>query len=341
MKKFYQTLRYSFNPVTWKHYEKTKVFEKLEDAIAYAKRYSRDCGKCHFTDMLIFECTPCADVYETDAYSADMLRRSDECKQIYVATCWDGILRACNTEVEQTSKTDEAEQEQEQEQEKRKDMVAESTEGYAEPKKTEKSDAPNYSLQNHWGLDAYLKDCKKNPELHRAMRQLLEQLADTAYNYGFQKGMGMDTTKTLARLDAQDRACFTVGIPKEIVHKTFRVEQERGYKKSGGAPKIDESYDMGYGTTSYPGYLGDTYILLGQPFEDNNDAGEAVFFAYAVKIGDRFDKDGNVKCYKLEFEIINPNWEEEGKEACDWYEASNIEFWNYVYYSYMDKQFIY
>lgn len=238
MKKFYETLRSSFNPVTWKHYEKTKVFENLEDAIAYAKRYSRDCGKCHFTDMLIFECTPCADVYETDAYSADMLRSSDECKQIYVATCCDGVLRACNTEAEQTSKTDEAEQEQ------KKDTVAESAEGYAEPEKTEKSDAP----------------------------------------------------------------------------------------------KIDESYDMGYGTTSY---LGDTYILLGQPFEDNNDAGEAVFFAYAVKIGDRFDKDENVKCYKLEFEIINPNWEEEGKEACDWYEASNAEFWNYVYYSYMDKQFIY
>lgn len=110
MKKFYETLRSSFNPVTWKHYEKTKVFENLEDAIAYAKRYSRDCGKCHFTDMLIFECTPRADVYETDAYSADMLRSSDECKQIYVATCCDGVLRACNTEAEQTSESSESEE---------------------------------------------------------------------------------------------------------------------------------------------------------------------------------------------------------------------------------------
>lgn len=339
MKKFYETLRSSFNPVTWKHYEKTKVFENLEDAIAYAKRYSRDCGKCHFTDMLIFECTPRADVYETDAYSADMLRSSDECKQIYVATCCDGVLRACNMEVEQTSKTDEAEQEQEQEQKKKKkkDMVAESAEGYAEPEKTEKSDAPKYSLQNHWGLDAYLKTCKKNPEFHRAMRQLLEQLADTAYNYGFQKGMGLDTTKTLARLDAQDRACFTVGIPKEILCKTFRAEQERGYEKAG-CPKIDESYDMGYGTTMY---AGDEYILLEEPFMDDNCFGDAAYFAYAVKIGDHFDKDGNVKCYKLEFEIINPNWEGEGKEACDWYEASNVEFWNYVYYNYRSKQFIY
>lgn len=328
MKKFYETLRESYNPVTFRRYKQTYVFEKLEDAIDYAKRYSRDITKCHFTDMAIFECTPRPDVYEVDAFSADMLRSSDECKQIYVATCCDGILRACNTEAEQTNEVEP----------ESKSVVAESTEDYAEPEKTEKSDAPEYSLQNHWGLDAYLKTCKKNPTYHRVMRQLLTQLADTAYKYGFQKGMGLDTTKTLARLDAQDLACFTVGIPKEILCKTFQVEQERGYEKAGGAPKIDMSYDMGYGTTDY---LGDTYILLGQPFEDNNAAGEAVFFAYAVKIGDRFDKDENVKCYKLEFEIINPNWEEEGKEACDWYEASNVEFWNHVYYSYMDKQFFY
>ena len=343
MKKFYETLRASFNPVTFKHYEKVKVFEKLEDAIAYAKRYSRDCGKCHFTDMLIYECTPRPDVYEVDAFSADMLRSSDECKQIYVATCCDGILRACNTEAEQTSEADEADEvkqtsEADEVEPESKSVVAESTEDYAEPEKTEKSDAPEYSLQNHWGLDAYLKTRKKNPELHRVMRLLLMHLADTAYNYGFKKGMGLDTTKSLAQLDVQNLDCFTIGIPKEILANTFRAEQERGYEKAGGAPKIDMSYDMGYGTTNY---LGDTYILLGQPFEDNNDRGEAVFFAYAVKIGDRFDKDENVKCYKLEFKIINPNWEEEGREACDWYEASNVEFWNYVYYSYMDKQFIY
>lgn len=153
MKKFYETLRASFNPVTFKHYEKVKVFEKLEDAIAYAKRYSRDCGKCHFTDMLIYECTPRDDVYEVDAFSADMLRSSDECKQIYVATCCDGVLRACNTEAEQTSEADEVEQanEADEAEPESKSVVAESTESYAEPEKTEKSDAPEYSLQNHWG----------------------------------------------------------------------------------------------------------------------------------------------------------------------------------------------
>lgn len=336
MKKFYEVLRESFNVETLKNYRKVKTFDKLVDALVYARRYSKDCGgKRQFLQMLVFEIQP--DDGDYAPLTADFLMHADEAKLIYKADD-DGVLHACDDdEAEQTSEADEADEADEVEPES-KSVVAESAEGYAEPEKTEKSDAPKYSLQNHWGLDAYLKTCKKNPTYHRVMRQLLTQLADTAYKYGFQKGMGLDTEKTLARLDAQDRACFTVGIPKEILCKTFRVEQERGYEKAGGAPKIDMSYDMGYGTADY---LGDTYILLGQPFEDNNDAGEAVFFAYAVKIGDRFDKDENVKCYKLEFEIINPNWEEEGKEACDWYEASNAEFWNYVYYSYMDKQFIY
>lgn len=332
MKKF-EAVRVSWDVKIGKACIAFKTFDKLVDALVYARRYSRDCGgNRKFVAMFVFEC-------QSEKYveaSLDILMNSYGSKLIYKAES-DGVLHACDDEAEQTSEADEVEQTNEVEPES-KSVVAESTEGYAEPEKTEKSDATEYSLQNHWGLDAYLKTCKKNPAYHRVMRQLLTQLADTAYKYGFQKGMGLDTEKTLARLDAQDLACFTVGIPKEILCKTFQVEQKRGYEKAGGAPKIDMSYDMGYGTTDY---LGDTYILLGQPFEDNNDAGEAVFFAYAVKIGDRFDKDENVKCYKLEFEIINPNWEEEGKEACDWYEASSVEFWNYVYYSYMDKQFIY
>lgn len=333
MKKFYEVLRESFNVETLKNYRKVKTFDKLVDALVYARRYSKACGgKRQFLQMLVFEIQP--DDGDYAPLTADFLMHADEAKLIYKADD-DGVLHACDDdEAEQTSEADEADEVEPES----KSVVAESTEDYTEPEKTEKSDAPEYSLQNPWGLDAYLKTCKKNPTYHRVMRQLLTQLADTAYKYGFQKGMGLDTEKTLARLDAQDLACFTVGIPKEILCKTFQVEQERGYEKAGGAPKIDMSYDMGYGTADY---LGDTYILLGQPFEDNNGAGEAVFFAYAVKMGDCFDKDGNVKCYKLEFEIINPNWEGEGKEACDWYEASNVEFWNYVYYSYMDKQFIY
>lgn len=53
MKKFYQTLRYSFNPVTWKHYEKTKVFEKLEDAYEYAKNKLQYEQKEHFCVILL------------------------------------------------------------------------------------------------------------------------------------------------------------------------------------------------------------------------------------------------------------------------------------------------
>lgn len=104
MKKFYETLRMSYNPVTLRRYKQTKVFEKLEDAIDYAKRYSRDITKCHFTDMAIFECTPRPDVVEVDSFSADILRSSDECKMLYIATCSDGgVLHACDEKAEQTS----------------------------------------------------------------------------------------------------------------------------------------------------------------------------------------------------------------------------------------------
>lgn len=236
MKKFYETLRSSFNPVTWKHYEKTKVFENLEDAIAYAKRYSRDCGKCHFTDMLIFECTPRADVYETDAYSADMLRSSDECKQIYVATCCDGVLRACNTEAEQTSASSESEE--------------------------------------------------------------------------------ADTTSASSTDDKADDADGTTD---------DKTDDDNNV--------IDESYEQGHGTAMCGV---EEYILLNDPYEDNNSSGESAFFARAVKVGDKFDKDNQVPCYMLEFKIINPNWEDEGKEACDWYEADDVSFDTYVYY---DRRF--
>lgn len=92
---------------------------------------------------------------------------------------------------------------------------------------------------------------------------------------------------------------------------------------------IDESYDNGYGTAMCGG---EEYILLGEPYEDNNSSGEAAFFARAVKVGDKFDGDDSVPCYMLEFKIINPDWEDEGKEACDWYEAEDVSLDTYVYY---------
>ena len=96
---------------------------------------------------------------------------------------------------------------------------------------------------------------------------------------------------------------------------------------------IDESYEQGYGTAMCGG---EEYILLGEPYEDNNSSGEAAFFARAVKVGDKFDKDNQVPCYILEFKIINPNWENEGKEACDWYEAEDVSFDTYADY---DRRF--
>lgn len=96
---------------------------------------------------------------------------------------------------------------------------------------------------------------------------------------------------------------------------------------------IDEGYEQGYGMAMCGG---EEYILLGNPYEDNNSSGEAAFFTRAVKVGDKFDKDNQVPCYMLEFKIINPNWEDEGKEACDWYEAEDVSFDTYVYY---DRRF--
>lgn len=96
---------------------------------------------------------------------------------------------------------------------------------------------------------------------------------------------------------------------------------------------IDEGYEQGYGMAMCGG---EEYILLGNPYEENNSSGEAAFFTSAVKVGDKFDKDNQVPCYMLEFKIINPDWEDEGKEACDWYEAEDVRFDTYVYY---DRRF--
>ena len=336
MKKFYETLRASFNPVTFKHYEKVKVFEKLEDAIAYAKRYSRDCGKCHFTDMLIYECTPRPDVYEVDTFSADMLRSSDECKQIYVATCCDGVLRACNTEAEQTSESSESE---------------EADTAHASSTLYKGSDGKLYSVQEASYMAEGLRSwfacrCYHDAiygkgwcKLHLVPFYNPSIALDYLKKYALRNKIQL--TKQTSKTDEAEQEQKQK--QKQKQKKGTVAESAEGYAEpekteKSDAPKIDESYDMGYGTTMY---AGDEYILLEEPFMDDNCFGDAAYFAYAVKIGDYFDKDGNVKCYKLEFEIISPNWEGEGKEACDWYEASNVEFWNYVYYNYRSKQFIY
>ena len=96
MKMFYEVLRESFNTETLKHYETTKVFGTLEDALTYAKRYSRDCGgKRHYTAMTIFECRSECD--DCDAFSLHMLMHSRDSKCIYVAG-HDGVLHAVERE---------------------------------------------------------------------------------------------------------------------------------------------------------------------------------------------------------------------------------------------------
>lgn len=326
MKKFYQTIRETFNVETLKNHKKVNTFENLEDALAYAKRYSKDCGgKRQFLQMLVFEIQP--DDGDYTPLAADFLTHADEAKLIYKAES-DGVLRACDEKAEQSSASSESEE---------ADTTSASSTLY------KGSDGKTYSVQEasyiaegcrSWFACRCYHDAiygKSWCKLHLVPFYNPSIALDYLKKYALRNKIQL-TVQTSKTDEAEQEQ------KKDTVAESAEGYAEPEKTEKSDAPKIDESYDMGYGTTSY---LGDTYILLGQPFEDNNDAGEAVFFAYAVKIGDRFDKDENVKCYKLEFEIINPNWEEEGKEACDWYEASNAEFWNYVYYSYMDKQFIY
>lgn len=238
MKKFYEVLRESFNVETLKNYRKVKTFDKLVDALIYARRYSRDCGgKRQFLQMLVFEIQP--DDGDYTPLAADFLMHANEAKLIYKAES-DGVLRACDEKAEQTSASRESEE-------------ADTT-------------------------DASSTDDKA------------------------------DTADSESKNDNNDEAGDDVDL-------------------------IDEGYEQGYGTAMCGG---EEYILLGEPYEDNNSSGEAAFFARAVKVGDKFDKDNQVPCYILEFKIINPNWENEGKEACDWYEAEDVSFDTYADY---DRRF--
>lgn len=221
MKKFYEVLRESFSVETLKNYRKVKTFDKLVDALTYARRYSRDCGgKRQFLQMLVFEIHP--DDGDYAPLTADLLMHSSESKLIYKAED-DGVLHACDEKAEQASASSESEED--------------------------------------------------------------------------------DTTSASSTDDKADDA--------------------------DSMDVIDESYDQGHGTAMCGV---EEYILLNDPYEDNNSSGEAAFFARAVKVGDKFDDDEQVPCYKLEFKIIHPDWEDEGTEPCDWYEADDVSFDTYVYY---------
>lgn len=91
---------------------------------------------------------------------------------------------------------------------------------------------------------------------------------------------------------------------------------------------IDESYEQKFGSTEF---CGDTYLLIQEPFMDNNRFGEAAYFARAIKVGDKFDDDDQVKCYMVEWKIVDPETDD-GAQACDWDEAEDVEFETYVYY---------
>ena len=70
---------------------------------------------------------------------------------------------------------------------------------------------------------------------------------------------------------------------------------------------------------------GETYILLEQAYIDG-PWDDAAYFATAVKIGDEII-DGEVKTYKVEWEITNPDWKEAEDESynCDWGNPVTVE----------------
>ena len=64
-------------------------------------------------------------------------------------------------------------------------------------------------------------------------------------------------------------------------------------------------------------FEGAKYILIQDAYINNRDAyGDAAYFANAVKVGDTPD-EGHVPIYTVEWEIINPETEDEA-DACDW-----------------------
>lgn len=58
------------------------------------------------------------------------------------------------------------------------------------------------------------------------------------------------------------------------------------------------------------------FILTDEAYLDNDNYGNAAYFAHAVKLGDEIE-DGEAKLYLVQFEITNPETED-ASEACDW-----------------------
>ena len=65
-------------------------------------------------------------------------------------------------------------------------------------------------------------------------------------------------------------------------------------------------------------FEGGKYILIQDVYLDGRTMDDAEYFADAIKAGDDPDEDGYVPIYRVKWEIINPDAEDEG-DKCDWW----------------------
>lgn len=293
MKKFYEVLRESFNVETLKNYRKVKTFDQLVDALVYARRYSKDCGGKRQFLQMLV-----FEIQPDDGdyapLTADFLMHASEAKLIYKAED-DGVLHACDDEAEQKSASNESEE---------VDTTSASNTLY------KGSDGKMYSVQEA----SYMAEGCRSWFACRCYH-------DAIYGKSWCKLHLVPFYNPSIALDY---------LKKYAMRNKIQLTKQNDNKTDDDNNVIDSSYEQGHGTAMCGG---EEYILLNDPYEDNNSSGEAAFFARAVKVGDKFDDDEQVPCYKLEFKIIHPDWEDEGTEPCDWYEADDVSFDTYVYYN--------
>lgn len=87
---------------------------------------------------------------------------------------------------------------------------------------------------------------------------------------------------------------------------------------------IMESMEKKYGSFEYEG---EKYILIEDAYLDDifidGQEGRSAYLADAIKPGDSPDEDGYIPLYKMEWEIINPEMEDES-DRCDWEAPADV-----------------
>ena len=86
-----------------------------------------------------------------------------------------------------------------------------------------------------------------------------------------------------------------------------------------------ESLEKKFGSVEFEGKK---YILIQDAYIDDvcidGQEGHTAYFADAIKDGDHQDEDGYFPLYTVEWEIINPETDDEG-DRCDWDNPVDVE----------------